>query len=167
MLAQLTQHAAPILAESLDEAVAAVTSTATTTWPPALARPGRYICDVGGGGGGGKGLSPLLTAVLARHPGAKGMVYDLAEAARDDALPPEFEPDDVEAREAEAAVPLVRTSLLEGGVGAVWPALAKRGTSLADARRRIKRVSGSFLNRDEVVSKLGGGRVDLFLLKVR
>jgi len=109
----------------------------------------------------------LLTAVLARHPGAKGLVYDLAEAARDDVLPPEFEPDDVEAleAEAEAAVPLGRTSLLEG-VGAVWPGLAKRGTSLADARRRIKRVSGSFLDRDAVVSKLGGGRVDLFLLKV-
>jgi hypothetical protein len=95
-------------------------------------------------------------------------VYDLAEAARDDGLPAELEPDeaDVEALEAaaEAAISLGRVPLLEGV--SLLPGLAKRGTSLADARRRIKRVSGSFLDQAETVSKLGGGRCDLFLLKV-
>ena len=172
-LTRVTEAAAPTLAEAVDEAVAAAethqaakpssSSLPTTT---ALARPGKYVCDVGGGGGGGVGVSPLLSAVLARHPGARGLVYDLAEAARDDTLPPELE---LDVAVAEAAVLLTGAG---GGGGMstllhnLWPGLAKRGTSLADARRRIKRVSGSFLDRDETMAKLGGGRCDLFLLKV-
>lgn len=180
-LARVTEAAAPMLAEAVDEAVAAAdahqaaklssSSLPTTT---ALARPGKYVCDVGGGGGGGVGMSPLLSAVLARHPGARGLVYDLAEAARDDTLPAELELDeaDVAAQEAAAEAAVVLTGAGGGGGGVsallhnLWPGLAKRGTSLADARRRIKRVSGFFLDRDETMAKLGGGRCDLFLLKV-
>jgi hypothetical protein len=96
MLAQLTAHAAPVLAEAIDEAVAAANahlaaharsslshrhgqvkqdaapSLLSAPWPPMLVRPGKYVCDVGGGGGGVAGPSPLLAAVLARHPGTKG-----------------------------------------------------------------------------------------------
>lgn len=182
-LATMTQHAAPALAEALDEAIAAAeahhavttgdTAAPVTVWPPSLVRPGKCVCDIGGGGGSGKGASPLLAAVLARHPGTKGVVYDLAEAVKDDALPLsgwEMEDAaDVEALEAkaEAAVQLGggMLPLLEGL--SLWPGLGKRGTSLADARRRIRRVSGSFLNRGEVLAKLSGGRCDLFILKVR
>lgn len=148
------------------------TKPSSTLLTAALARQGKYVCDVGGGGGGGVGVSPLLSAVLARHPGARGLVYDLAEAAREDTLPADLELDetDVAAQEAAAEAAVVLTGAGGGGVSALlhnlWSGLAKRGTSLADARRRIKRVSGSFLDHDETVAKLGGGRCDLFLLKV-
>lgn len=166
----------------MDEAVAAADAHhhphgAKAGARPVLARPGKHVCDVGGGGGGDVGVSPLLAACLARHPGAKGLVYELAEAARDDALPADLEldPADVDAQEAAAEEAVLLTGAGNGGGGGVsaalmqnlWPGLAKRGTSLSDARRRIKRVSGSFLDHDETVTKLGGGRCDLLLLKVR
>jgi hypothetical protein len=111
---------------------------------------GRYVCDVGGG----SVSSPLLVSFLMRYPGMRGIVYDLPEASHDQDMLLLAEEEEEEG----------------GGVGGGGD--SKVLTSKADARRRIKRVIGSFLTEGEMAYKLGGGGVegggrgcDLMLLK--
>ncbi len=130
-LNRLTGRLVGPLADAFEQAMVTAEEGRDMLRRPSL---GKYVCDIGGG----SDANPLLTTILTRYPGAKGVVYDLPEASHGHDM-----------------------SLREGGdeedEGEDDEATDGKTTSKADACRRIKRVAGSFLTEGEMAYKLGSG----------
>lgn len=118
-LSGTTSRLATSLAEAVDEAFGALQQTTPgqdtkATSGPVVVRPGKCICDVGGGGP----RSPLLLTLLSHYPAAKGLVFDLPEAAHDGSSQLagagvlEVDADEEEEEEEEEAVAGAATSMV-------------------------------------------------------